>query len=585
MKNKQILPFIRNEYYSGKMLSSSDFILEQNYNSNKRRFINQMMYGSGIVCGLSVYNLDDLSLMVDSGIALDSYGREIVVEETVIQKFTAIEGFEDMETECASLCINYDEKPIHAVYGMAQGKNDYEYNHVNETFRLYLVDSDKIEERYQMESEFLIHGNLVDNEDYLLELSVPAIVCMGKYVKILLKLTKKSSVLTRFEYKGILQMPEFTSVDSSNEVMISMEDSILGKGESTVHEIWVKVQNATSESASIILKPDSVQAVLNGENIEYDRNLNLTIIIADVNPRELVDRELRKTSLEMRNMGGSNDYIRLADITFKRNENGAVIENVREEKVKRYIEVPSDGAIRNEYLGYYSMYNPVEKSNKTTIYQSSEVIGNSFNNNKMASGIFEIPLGKGAKKGEIFYSGEIVHGLGKGDVYVDIGYECIEADRSMGRDTKVLVYGASGIFKANGNPSIESAVKVMKEKGTFIAGVRFIKEYRNIILRCHWSAVKISDGNVENSLYPNGNSYITTEKPTIVLAKGETCFFPVKFVNMESCHLCYELSEERSGEISDTGVYTAPQKSGVYEIRIYCENNPFMCTYAYAVVK
>lgn len=585
MKNKQVLPFIRNEYYSGKMLSSSDFILEQNYNGNKRRFINQMMYGSGIVCGLSVYNLDDLSLMIDSGIALDSYGREIVIEETVIQKFTAIDGFEDMETECASLCINYDEKPIHAVYGMSQGKNDYEYNHVNETFRLYLVDRDKIEEGYQMESEFLLHGNLVDNEEYLLELSVPAIACMGKYVKILLKLTKKSCVPTRFEYKGTLQMPEFTSVEGSNEVLISMEDSALAKGESIVQEIWVKVQSEPSESASIILKPDSVQTTLNGENIEYDRNLSLTVIIADVNPRELVDRELRKTSLEMRNMGGSNDYIRLADITFKRNENGAVIENVREDRVKRYIEVPSDGAIRNEYLGYYAMYSPVEKSNKTPIYKSSQLSGNNFNNNKTAGGIFEIPLGKGAKKGEIFYSGEILHGLGKGDVYVDIGYECIEADASMGRDTGILIYGVSGIFKGNSNPSIEAAVKVMKEKGTFIAGVRFIKDYRNIILRCHWSAVKISDGNVEKSLYPNGNSYITTDKPTIVLAKGETCFFPVKFVNMESCRLCYELSEERSGEISDTGVYTAPQKSGVYEIRIYCENNPFMCTYAYAVVK
>ena len=89
MKNNQILPFERNRYYSGKMLSSSDFLIEQTYQNNKRRFINQMMFGSGIVCGLGVYNLDDLSLMVESGAAIDAGGREIVVDNTVIKKLSA----------------------------------------------------------------------------------------------------------------------------------------------------------------------------------------------------------------------------------------------------------------------------------------------------------------------------------------------------------------------------------------------------------------------------------------------------------------------------------------------------------------
>lgn len=585
MNNAQILPFERNRYYSGKMLSSSDFILEQKYNSDKRRFMNQMMYGSGIVCGLSVYNLDDLSLMVDSGVALDSYGREIVVEETVIQKLSALQGYEELETECASLCIRYDEEPVHAVYGMTQGENEYEYNHVNERFALYLVDKEKVEEEYMVESEFLLHGNLIENEAYTLDLSVPAIVCMGKYVKILLTLTKHSDNPSVFRYNGTLQMPEFTSMEGKNEIVLSLETASLGKEESMVYEIWARVQNEPSESASIILKPDSVTASIDGEEIQCDHNLHLTIVVADIHPRELVDRELGKTSLELRNMSGKNDYIRLADITFQRNETGAVIEEIKEQKVKKYIEVPSDGAVRNEYLGYYAMYSPHEKVNKKSVFPVEEQSGAYPLQESLRSGTFELPLGKGAKKGEVFYSGEIVHGLGKGDVYIEIGYSSKEMDVSMGRETKTMIYGSSGIFKNVRVPDIEYAIKVMEEKGTFVVGIRFLKEYRDINLKCHWIAVKMSGGEQTDSLYPNGSSYITTEKPTITLAPGETCFFPVKFVNMESCHLCYELMEERSGEISDTGVYTAPQKSGVYEIRIYCEQNPFICTYAYAVVK
>ena len=33
------------------------------------------------------------------------------------------------------------------------------------------------------------------------------------------------------------------------------------------------------------------------------------------------------------------------------------------------------------------------------------------------------------------------------------------------------------------------------------------------------------------------------------------------------------------------GIYTAPAREGVYEIRIYCTDRPLVCTYAYAIVK
>ncbi len=64
MKDNELLPFCRNRYYKGKMLTSSDFQAEQMYMNHKRRFLNQMVAGAGIVCGMSVTSLDDLSLMI-----------------------------------------------------------------------------------------------------------------------------------------------------------------------------------------------------------------------------------------------------------------------------------------------------------------------------------------------------------------------------------------------------------------------------------------------------------------------------------------------------------------------------------------
>ena len=48
MKNTKLYPFERNRYYSGKMLTSADFQAEQTYFNNKRRFINNLMYGAGV---------------------------------------------------------------------------------------------------------------------------------------------------------------------------------------------------------------------------------------------------------------------------------------------------------------------------------------------------------------------------------------------------------------------------------------------------------------------------------------------------------------------------------------------------------
>lgn len=585
MKNNQVLPFERNRYYSGKMLSSSDFLMEQTYNNNKRRFINQMMYGTGIVCGLSVYNLDDLSLMVESGVAMDAYGREIVIENTVIKKLSAINGFDELETNRAALCIRYEEELVHGVYAPAQEGSECEYNHIDETFELYLVDKDKLDMGFSVESEFLQKGELIHTREYTLELSVPAVVCMGKYAKILLTLTKNTEEATDFSYKGILQMPVFTLAEGGHEFEIQLEDNSLEQGESLVQEIWIKAQNVPSEEAKLLIKPDSAKAFVNGRSVETDGNFLLTLVVSDINPRELVDRELGKTSLELRSMGGQSDNVRLADITFVRTDNSCVIQEIEEKKVKKYIEVPSDGAVRNEYLGYYAMYSPKERVIQTRI-QSGTGEGTGNGSGRFASGYFEIPLGKGAKKGETFYSGEIVHSLGNGDVYIEVGCENTEEDASVGREVRTVVYGASGIFKnTSGTPSVESAVKILPDKGTFIAGIRFLKEYSAPILRCRWVAVKTGGMLEDKCKNVAGSRYITTEKPTIILAPGETCFFPVKFVNMESCHLYYELMESGSGEISEDGVYQAPQKEGVYEIHIFCANDPLICTYAYAVVK
>jgi hypothetical protein len=75
----------RNRYFTGKALTARDFTDEQAYFLSRHRLHNRLMHGWGVVCGLGV-GVDPNpnpgcpdGLIVRKGIAIDGYGRELIV--------------------------------------------------------------------------------------------------------------------------------------------------------------------------------------------------------------------------------------------------------------------------------------------------------------------------------------------------------------------------------------------------------------------------------------------------------------------------------------------------------------------------
>ena len=593
MKNTKLYPFERNRYYSGKMLTSADFQAEQTYFNNKRRFINNLMYGAGVVCGCGVFSLDDLSLLVESGVAIDGLGREIVMEASVVKKLSAIEGFESLKSNMASLCLRYREEPVHTVYTMNQGGGDdsqeYEYNRISENYQLFLMDQQEAAEEYKMEAEFLTSAVLLENDDFSVKLVMPATVCRGRNVKLEVQVQKNSPENRKLTYHGILQVPVFLTPDGQHELELNLEDISLKDGETIKKEYWLVTQKVAVLDTSILLKTGTARAYVDGAAVETAANCSMKIMISENKPRELVNQEIGRMSLEMKNMGGYKDYVRLADLKLVRTESAYIIEEVLERNVKTYITAPAQEALREECLEYFvkdaellqgggSFPAEPERSGQT---QSQGRVP------EVATGILEIPLGESARRGDIRYSGEIMHGLGKGNVYVDIGYEYITEDGALQASAKNTIYGNPDLFKGERTAAVdaETAVKVMNDKGSFIVAARLLENVDYLVLTYRWIAIKFPAGNdlglAENY---NGKS-ISTDTPTVVMGTKESHYFHVKYNNMESCSVAYELTEPGSGEITSDGIYTAPAKEGVYEIRIYCIDMPIICTYASAIVK
>ena len=85
------VPVERSRFFTGKFLTARDFRDEQAYFLARHRLHQRALHGWGIVCGLEVrHHVPDCFargwLVVSPGIALDCYGREIVLhEETPVQ--------------------------------------------------------------------------------------------------------------------------------------------------------------------------------------------------------------------------------------------------------------------------------------------------------------------------------------------------------------------------------------------------------------------------------------------------------------------------------------------------------------------
>jgi hypothetical protein len=70
----------RNQYFYGKLLDVPHLRLEQEYLNSKRWLMNLLLYGRGVVSGLAVVlSAQANRLVIQPGVAIDGWGREVIV--------------------------------------------------------------------------------------------------------------------------------------------------------------------------------------------------------------------------------------------------------------------------------------------------------------------------------------------------------------------------------------------------------------------------------------------------------------------------------------------------------------------------
>lgn len=586
MKNNQLFPFERNRYYAGKLLTSADFEAEQLYMNNKRRFINRIMFGSGIACGLSVVNLDDLSILVESGVAIDGTGREIVVESTVIRRLSSVEGFAALNGDQAGLYIRYKEEDVHTVYcgDIGSDGKEYESNRIDEGYELYLKDIGDMSFQEEGDGELILRESFMDNADYAVSVSMPYTVAKGQAVKLVVCVRKKSDEAKDLYFHARMQLPAFTNPEGGHELEIELRDIALAKGQKLTEEYWLRCDSTEAEETDILCSREDIRFRVGGYEVEPGGGVHFKVRLSERPPYQIAAGEAGKASLDANMKSKADEGICIAVLQLLRMEVSCLISGIREEGVRRYIMTPGKTGQRQLLMSYFADNDRRVQAPVLEFHGTGKSVETAEAPPFMTSGRLEIPLDVNMKKGDVCVSEEIMHGLGKGNVYVEVGMEYIDENPFDRKSRRNVIYGNPALFDMQECMQVETAVRVLNDKGSFQVAARLLGEQKSIVLQLNWVAFKFNIGKDADEIQDEEERFIAPEMPTVRLRAKESYYFNVSFNNMEPCRLSYELTEPESGEIGADGLYTAPLKEGVYEIYIYCTDMPKISTYAYAVV-
>ena len=589
MNNRRYYSFERNNYFYGKLLTSRDFEDEQNYMNNKRRLINRVLHGAGIVYGLDVVAVDESSVVIQSGLALDSSGREIVVPSTQVVKLSTIRGYSDLKTSSVCLGIAYAEEktePVYAVMNKDADAQERQYNHLKEGYELFLQDSRDCVREPKKEDEYIAWKVLYHDDDLRITQYLPTFAVPGMLVKARTEIHKTShmpfvcSFSCKVDTDGMI--PGETQIRADNvsqeygETMVleqtfRPEDYIFGNGDVSVRFSEITVQKSGVKEAA----PDTFMTLnpVYGTALEY---------VHKTSYRGNLDVDLDRKY---------DEKLWIAGIQLIRSERHSIIDRVERapfdqyvysseqlmilEKLEEFL-IPQDGS-----AGRPQVY--VQGNSERSAAAAPERRSNS-------SGVFEMSLGSGGEVGKVYFSDEIMHGLGNGPVYVDIGIEYISRDVNASGDRESIILGDGSIFESDSTVTdekifqVDQAVKILPDRGTFIVGVRPRVKMGRIGLRIRWYAFKPED--LEQRVYDRSEQKgcIMIQPDTIVLPpKGSVHINPV-FINMPEEALSYTLLDPEGGKIDNTGLYTAPAQEGVYEIKAAALSDPEIFTHAFIIV-
>ncbi len=596
MNNKQYYSCDRNHYFFGKLMTVRDFESEQTYFNSKRRLGNRMLNGVGIVSGLDIILVDNKTFSLETGMALDYMGREIVVSEPCVRRLNVIKGFdENKDKGIVYLCLGYKENLKETTFSVAgSGKSNgvsEEFNRVSEGYELFLTSVKPKEETLKLDS--LVKQRItVYNKD-----GISIIIEMDRYVNPSGKLSirtifQKENVEAPIKYSFTVRGEFFkSSEDDNEELKIDYHETEVSTYKSEYKEYSMNCDANVDTLAELRIDKGSFKLEVGSDTLKISEDILLPVSIKDTPIKDIViDRYYSKHFDEIID-DVDDKYIYLAKFHLITNKLTYFIEGFEKHPFKQYL-------FSNELL---KLLDDLKRSEKVTFV-------NKDNSEKFAeaeeaqpkvldlpepkienvtTGVERINLGFNPKVGRCFYSYEFVHGLGEGNIAV---ITAIDNKANYLTDEKgLLVFGDKGIFTKEemsiSAPNVQIAAVSNSEKGTIKLGVKLMEKTTLQAVDVRWWAIKPAEVKKEEEDLVIDESVRVVITPNTARVKPlEQIRFSAVIEGASSQEIRWAMAENNTGTIDNNGLYTAPSKEGVYEVKAYSVKFENKSDSAYVVV-
>ncbi|OUS78198.1 hypothetical protein B1748_05420 [Paenibacillus sp. MY03] len=528
MKKSRLYPFERNRYFYGKLLTVRDFESEQKYFNDKRRLLNRLMFGSGVLSGMSVVAVDDKTVSVEMGVAIDYIGREIVIPAPVTMKLSMIEGFTNNEyKKNVYLCVAYDEKgkePVHSVGNASVRSGEVsEYNRVLESYRLFINETAPAPSSFEFVQLMENIVTLYERDNVRITQRMPKYVTPGEVIEVRL-VVEKTLQTPRIAFSYEYELTGFQNVGDSNGVVSFQEP---GDAQDTEYTITyqLKAPHEGGVFAELAVPARNAKLTIGDEPVSVDSSVKQKIEVVDVPVAERILEDWHGRSLEHAVEGSADKSICLAKISLLQMGPTYMIEKVDRMPFDEYIESTTltqrlsrsgGGASLHKFFASAETQD-LEYGAKPSLDVKYHPDRNEFDfklgiprpqhlYDEIATGTMEVALESIGKTGGFFFSrgkknyvsDELIHGLGEGPVTVVVGLEEIdESGHASGSAAKKQVYyGQSDVFKGTefepSLPNVSLGTIVYPDKGTFRIGMKLQgdNESSASVIAVRWWAFK-----------------------------------------------------------------------------------------------
>ncbi|MFD2171186.1 hypothetical protein [Tumebacillus lipolyticus] len=547
MQKSRFFPFERNRYFYGKLLTVRDFESEQTYFNDKRRLLNRLLFGTGVVAGLQVVKVDERSFSLQAGVGLDHLGREIVVSDPMTYNLSVVPGFVNNGeyTKQIYLCIAYDEKgkePVHSIANTSVRKDEVnEYNRMFEGYKVFVREEAPGLSKFE-------HHNLAFTTSELFQ---------GGGVHILHEVPRYVQAGGVFEAKVIVERALQTQrLLLEFELMTAGCDPLAGNkvtceipqgAKETRFEFTyqLRAHDSASHDATVAILRDNSKIEIGNEQVLANLPSIQNIEIGASSFRDRILEEYYARSLDKALEADSDSCLYLAKIYLQQAGAAFMIDHIEtvpfgdhiynhslltnlgldqqaasvEHQLSAHphfrVQAEAEKLPADEQPKFDVQYDPIKQEFyfKLGLPEGKRASGskNAAGKNapfKTAVGSTELMLSGGHRtginpfsKGErIFYSEEIEHGLGTGDVLVQVGVE--ECD-SLLNQGDVVYYGDQDVFFDSDYesylPKHSVGVLVYPKKGTFRIGLKIYgaTEMSKVCIR--WWAIQAPEGSAASA--------------------------------------------------------------------------------------